>query len=73
VLSSIEQRGREPTSREARHLLAALYSMATDSWLLAEHSIARCRKCGGRMPHHSDVTVRSLREALAEVKLVKSF
>lgn len=68
TLASIDQRGRKPTPWEAQCLLSALYSIATDSWSLAEYNLNRCRRGPrGRRPA-TPVTTDALREALAEIR-----
>jgi hypothetical protein len=70
TLASIDQRGRKPTPWEAQCLLSALYSIATDSWSLAEYNLNRCRRAPrGRRPA-TPVTTNALREALAEIRCV---
>ena len=70
TLPFIDQRRRKPTPWEAQCLLSALYSIATDSWSLAEYNLNRCRRGPrGRRPA-TPVTTNTLRQALAEIRCV---
>lgn len=72
TLAAIEQAGRQPTAWERQCLLSALNSIATDSWLLAEYNIGRCRKARKGNRSAPPVTIESLRDALADIRLAKS-
>ena len=71
TLASIDKRGRQPTPWEAHCLLSALYSIATDSWSLAEYNIDRCRKARRGRRNATPVTTNALRQALAEVRSIQ--
>jgi hypothetical protein len=71
TLASIDKRGRQPTPWEAQCLLSALYSIATDSWSLAEYNIDRCRKAPRGRRTATPVTTSALRQALAEIRWVQ--
>jgi hypothetical protein len=70
ALAAIEQSGRTPTAWERQCLMSALCSIATDSWLLAEHDIVRSRRSPrGRPKPFPEVTVQGLRMALSTLKV----
>jgi hypothetical protein len=71
TLASIDQRGRKPTPWESQCLLSALYSIATDSWSLAEYNLNRCRRGPRGRRTATPVTTNALREALAEIGRVQ--
>jgi hypothetical protein len=73
TLAAIERHGRQPTPWEAQCLLSALSSIATDSWLLAEDNIKRCRRAPRGRRRAPEVTVQGLRQALADIGHGKDF